>query len=734
MLSRDCLPSISDLVESARLNLFGGKGGVGKSTVAAALAVQQAKLHPELNILLVSLDPAHSLLDVFDPSTVRTFSLDGHVQSSLVDRPNLRIQELDFSRLNSDFYKQYAQMISSVMERGSLLSSEDMESFVQLSLPAIGDLMAMLILFDLLESGQCDLIVADTAPTGHTLRLLDLPGFLTVLVGVLNMVEDKHRLLVRSLVGGVRNDHEHIVLERLSKQAEKLAARLRDPAWTAVFAVTLAEHLSVAETRRFSRRIVELGMSFKAVLVNQLANPNCPFCALRYASQEKYMDFLSGILPLTWLSADDSSAGSHPTLSSFALSAEQALSAGSAPSGLPAATAAITAAPAARALSAAAAVNQGSQPACLPVYCVPLAVREPGTPAELLTLADSVRTYNPASSRDSVCYCMSRDCCADFADGKLPDFISEGLSLVIFAGKGGVGKTTSSAASGFYLARQHPDRRILMVSIDPAHSLADSLNEPVGPAVKQIDDNLFALELDAASLLAEFKAIYESETIDSLLKLLGDGDEKAGLSFSADRAIAEKLIRMDSPDLDEFMVFRKLQELIDCSDYDLVILDPAPSGHLLRFLSLPELARDWIKAALKVIHDHNMLAQSRKTVRELLDLLKSIKRFQELICDAKRTRLVAVCTARKSVADGTREMLSAVRDSGISCREILLNMLSPALPDCELCRLRQESEQETIASLSSEFENLKLVRVGLAPRDLRGRADLSILGGIIYAE
>ena len=94
---------------------------------------------------------------------------------------------------------------------------------------------------------------------------------------------------------------------------------------------------------------------------------------------------------------------------------------------------------------------------------------------------------------------------------QLTGFLSNpDLRFILFGGKGGTGKTTCAAAAAWYFARQRPDRKVLLVSTDPAHSLSDSLACPVDGMITPVDGaaNLYALALDAESLLTEFKAQY----------------------------------------------------------------------------------------------------------------------------------------------------------------------------------------------------------------------------------
>jgi arsenite/tail-anchored protein-transporting ATPase len=88
-----------------------------------------------------------------------------------------------------------------------------------------------------------------------------------------------------------------------------------------------------------------------------------------------------------------------------------------------------------------------------------------------------------------------------------PSFLENNLRFVLFGGKGGVGKTTSAIACALHLADQNPSKKILIVSTDPAHSIGDSLNQPIGDQTVPVHGvaNLFAREANAERRLAEFK-------------------------------------------------------------------------------------------------------------------------------------------------------------------------------------------------------------------------------------
>ena len=143
-----------------RLLLFGGKGGVGKTTCAAATALALARRRPEASFLLVSTDPAHSLADSVSGSSLP---------------PNLTLIELDATERLETFKSAHGAKLSEIAVRGTFLDDDDISQLLDLSLPGLDELMAFLEISEWVEEDRHACVVVDTAPWGHTLRLLEMP-------------------------------------------------------------------------------------------------------------------------------------------------------------------------------------------------------------------------------------------------------------------------------------------------------------------------------------------------------------------------------------------------------------------------------------------------------------------------------------------------------------------------------------------------------------------------------
>lgn len=156
--------------------------------------------------------------------------------------------------------------------------------------------------------------------------------------------------------------------------------------------------------------------------------------------------------------------------------------------------------------------------------------------------------------------------------------------IVLFTGKGGVGKTTISAATALHAAEL--GHKTLVMSTDPAHSLADALDHQLGPEPTEVLPNLYGQELD----------VYYS-----IKKYWGNMRELMMTIFrwqGVDRMMAEEMAVL--PGMEEISAFLWLEHFYRTNDYDLIVIDSAPTGETLKHLTLPQVSQWWLTRALPV--------------------------------------------------------------------------------------------------------------------------------------
>ena len=262
-----------------RFRFFGGKGGVGKTTSAAAAAVAIAERGRR--VLLVSTDPAHSLADAVDTK------LSARPRRLAARRGTLHAVELDADRALERWLAARRRQLRTIADRGTYLDEDDVDRLLALSLPGVDELIGLIELHRLAARGPHDEVVVDTAPTGHTLRLLAMPETLARIAGVLGDMLAKHRFLGESLAGAHRDDAADALVAEIDAEARALHALLRDPARAAFTWVVLPEPVALAETLDGVRALDAGGIAVDEIVVNRLTRPTrgCALCARRVADE-----------------------------------------------------------------------------------------------------------------------------------------------------------------------------------------------------------------------------------------------------------------------------------------------------------------------------------------------------------------------------------------------------------------------------------------------------------------
>lgn len=245
-----------------RVLLFTGKGGVGKTTLAAATAVRSAS--DGRKTLVVSTDPAHSLGDALgvplgaDP--VEVAGADG-----------LWAGQVDARALVDGSWRQIRGHLRTVLA-GAGVDELDAEELTVL--PGVEELLALSEVYRLAATGPWEVVVVDCGPTAETLRLLALPE---AVAGYLERLFPTHRRVVRGLLAGLagarQTDRWDAAADALGRLAERLAglrAALADPARTTVRLVATPERVVAAETRRTLTALALQGIRVDGVLVNRL--------------------------------------------------------------------------------------------------------------------------------------------------------------------------------------------------------------------------------------------------------------------------------------------------------------------------------------------------------------------------------------------------------------------------------------------------------------------------------
>jgi len=623
---------------TTRYRFIGGKGGVGKTTCAAAIAVTAAA--SGLRTLAISTDPAPSLGDAFDRP------LGASPRRVPLRRGSLHGVEIDAPRALERWLADRRDALERIALRGTWLDAEDVARLLRLSLPGIDELAALLEIARYGRSGRYDLIVVDTAPTGHTLRMLAMPGTLRNIAQVFDHMQARHRMIVETLRGGWAPDAEDALIDELDTSGQELAVLLRDPASVTMSWVTLPEPMSVEETSDGIASLQSQGIPFPCVLVNRVTPRPlraCRRCDARIAFERRTIAALRGSVPhdvrLVGVAARDTEPRGPRALGAIGKEIEAA---------------------------------------------APLAAVRSG---RAVRWRAETRASTPARSPAAIVDIPST-------------FAGDRTRLLLFGGKGGVGKTTCAAAAALALAAGFPSRRILLLSADPAHSLGDALGLSLSDGPAQLDGgppNLWARELDAAAGFRRVREKYAA-AIDSVFDRLTRGSS-SGLDARHDRQVMHDLIELAPPGIDELAAIIDVTDALErAGGHDLIVMDTAPSGHAVRLLEMPALVQEWAKALMSILLKYQPIVGVGGLGAVALKLSQGLGRLRELLRDPERTSFVVVTRAAALPRAETVRLISRLRRMGIAVPAVVVNALGRGT--CTRCRRAGAIEQREVHALA----------------------------------
>jgi len=247
----------------------GGKGGVGKTTTSCCLGVQLAKYRKK--VLIVSTDPAHNLSDAFcqkigrEPTPIHGFN-------------NLDAMEIDAT---DDMERIQESMSSSAVASNNNESGvASLMAELTSSIPGIDEAMSFSELMKQVNSLDYDIVVFDTAPTGHTLRLLSFPTILDKALGKILELKDRFGGLIGQasamLSGGTPGQMQEMLLGKLEETRaiiNKVNDAFQDPELTTFVCVCIPEFLSIYETERLVQELSKFGIDCHNIVVNQVLFP-----------------------------------------------------------------------------------------------------------------------------------------------------------------------------------------------------------------------------------------------------------------------------------------------------------------------------------------------------------------------------------------------------------------------------------------------------------------------------
>lgn len=296
--------------------------------------------------------------------------------------------------------------------------------------------------------------------------------------------------------------------------------------------------------------------------------------------------------------------------------------------------------------------------------------------------------------------------------------------LLLFGGKGGVGKTTSSTATAVALA--DAGLKVLLVSSDPAHSTSDSLGVDLGSTPTEVAEvpGLWGIELDPESRIMD--------NIPKLTQSLGPlmGQETPEMNAS----------EMVLPGLDEAMAFDELLKHLENPDWDVIVFDTAPTGHTLRFLALPEIIEKW---ADKIIRMQRLTGglralmfgskEGEKMREELERFRRRVLHVRRILSDPNVTRFTLVTIPEKMGVNETIRANTALREFDLPVSGCVINRMTPDLEHAFI-QTRRNNERANVEELREGLEDMFFHEVELRDTDIHGIENLRSVASELHPE
>lgn len=304
------------------------------------------------------------------------------------------------------------------------------------------------------------------------------------------------------------------------------------------------------------------------------------------------------------------------------------------------------------------------------------------------------------------------------------------MRILLYTGKGGVGKTTVSAATALALAER--GYRTLVMSTDVAHSLSDAFEVSIGREIKKIGERLWGQEVDPLYQLEKYWGVLR-DYITSVFRARG-----------LDEVVAEELANL--PGMEEIASLMQLVAVAREGRYDVIVVDCAPTGETMQLLSFPEMARWWLEKLFPI--QRAVVRVARPVVQPFLDiplptdavfgavkdLILHVDTMRQLLADEETTSIRLVLNLEKMVIKETQRAYTYFSLFGYATDAVIVNRVLPADVGDSLLRAWGRVQARYRAMVREAFEPLPILELPFSGTEIVGRQRLLEAAHALYGD
>lgn len=302
------------------------------------------------------------------------------------------------------------------------------------------------------------------------------------------------------------------------------------------------------------------------------------------------------------------------------------------------------------------------------------------------------------------------------------------MRIILFTGKGGVGKTTVAASTALKAAKE--GKKTLIISTDPAHSLSDALDIQLSPEPTEIAPNLYAQEFDVYYSMEKYW--------NNMRNLMNTIFRWKGVK----NVVAEELSVL--PGMEEASAFLWLEKYHSEGTYDVIVIDSAPTGETLTLLSLPQVAKSWMT---KAFSRKNLAVKTvtkgvkfftgvplDKGLEEMDELFQKLEKIQQVFLDPKVASIRIVTNPERMVIKEARRAYTYLQLYGYNVDAVVINRILPEKEVGEAFKYYLTSQKKYIHEIEESFKPLPILKVQHQGREVFGMEQLDAISNSLYKD